>query len=238
MVFPIVQSYKFKSKSQLDVPVVQVGAGVSDSSKLQIQKQITTYHRCCGVVLGCFRQFKVTNSKANHNWKEGIKVNCKVFPIVQRYKFKSKSQLGYILPNALRRCFRQFNYTNSKANHNQKMFIYTHSLGVSDSSKLQIQKQITTRRVSTKEQGRCFRQFKVTNSKANHNRKSPCNLQQRGVSDSSKLQIQKQITTQYLQVVPSVWCFRQFKVTNSKANGAEITVQLKSLGGVSDGSEL
>ena len=42
VVFPIVQSYKFKSKSQLRaIPVIDA-IGVSDSSKLQIQKQITT----------------------------------------------------------------------------------------------------------------------------------------------------------------------------------------------------
>ena len=42
LVFPIVQSYKFKSKSQ-HMPIDPFfGSGVPDSSKLQIQKQITT----------------------------------------------------------------------------------------------------------------------------------------------------------------------------------------------------
>ena len=92
-VFPIVQSYKFKSKSQR-MPYGTGGVlGVSDSSKLQIQKQITT----------------VCSLSSYMGW---------VFPIVQSYKFKSKSQLYFLLCQINR--------------------------GVSDSSKLQIQKQITT----------------------------------------------------------------------------------------------
>ena len=92
-VFPIVQSYKFKSKSQQKWLIENARQGVPDSSKLQIQKQITTRRGC-----GCCA------------WR--------VFPIVQSYKFKSKSQ--------------RIGYKGSKND------------GVPDSSKLQIQKQITT----------------------------------------------------------------------------------------------
>ena len=67
MVFPIVQSYKFKSKSQRLAVGDRVEVGVPDSSKLQIQKQITTRGNTLVTVLS-------------------------VFPIVQSYKFKSKSQ--------------------------------------------------------------------------------------------------------------------------------------------------
>ena len=96
VVFPIVQSYKFKSKSQRASRRTLRGNGVSDSSKLQIQKQITTR-----LIAGNF--------------------TGPVFPIVQSYKFKSKSQpweVGVLFFG-----------------------------GVSDSSKLQIQKQITTEAV-------------------------------------------------------------------------------------------
>ena len=93
MVFPIVQSYKFKSKSQQNRCRSPEHQGVPDSSKLQIQKQITTK-----------RILKPTIET--------------VFPIVQSYKFKSKSQ----------RLFKILDY----------------GMGVPDSSKLQIQKQITT----------------------------------------------------------------------------------------------
>ncbi len=93
LVFPIVQSYKFKSKSQRVYPSEVAFHGVSDSSKLQIQKQITT-----GFIY--------------------LAPRGRVFPIVQSYKFKSKSQLQSIALHP--------------------------DVGVSDSSKLQIQKQITT----------------------------------------------------------------------------------------------
>ena len=91
--FPIVQSYKFKSKSQQSALLYQVYSGVPDSSKLQIQKQITTNI-------------------------ETYSYQGRVFPIVQSYKFKSKSQ--QVLLQAIA------------------------AAGVPDSSKLQIQKQITT----------------------------------------------------------------------------------------------
>ena len=91
MVFPIVQSYKFKSKSQQNRCRSPEHQGVPDSSKLQIQKQITT---------------KVSVSAAA----------TVVFPIVQSYKFKSKSQLNEDIDDA--------------------------NIGVPDSSKLQIQQQM------------------------------------------------------------------------------------------------
>ena len=144
--------------------------GVPDSSKLQIQKQITTWRYRCYLNKRCSRQFKVTNSKANHNTEtlnlalpKGVPDSSKlqiqkqittrdyiqrsrilVFPIVQSYKFKSKSQLTSALPWAQRGCSRQFKVTNSKANHNAKHIISFSCFGVPDSSKLQIQKQITT----------------------------------------------------------------------------------------------
>ena len=81
LVFPIVQSYKFKSKSQLNAKNRRKAEGVPDSSKLQIQKQITTQ----------------TN---------GITEENLVFPIVQSYKFKSKSQQRVLGAHLHRRCSR------------------------------------------------------------------------------------------------------------------------------------
>ena len=141
-------------------------------------------------------------------------------------------------------CSRQFKVTNSKANHNEACDVTIRCYGVPDSSKLQIQKQITTNHPQWYSPIRCSRQFKVTNSKANHNIFEINPTSSTGVPDSSKLQIQKQITTKenlqpdHRRVFPIVqsykfksksqprmgssnlisWCSRQFKVTNSKAN--------------------
>ena len=190
-------------------------------------------------MLGCFRQFKVTNSKANHN--EGLdnaqraagvsdssKLQiqkqittvassvCKlslVFPIVQSYKFKSKSQQDAHSPLEKSWCFRQFKVTNSKANHNATDLSPVIQLGVSDSSKLQIQKQITTL-IKTED---CPKKvFPIVQS---YKFKSKWCRNNRPAQATGR-------------------CFRWFGVINSTANGVEITVPPKSLGGVSDGSEL
>ena len=55
VVFPIVQSYKFKSKSQQSNFGASLVEGVSDSSKLQIQKQITTADIASLTAVWCFR---------------------------------------------------------------------------------------------------------------------------------------------------------------------------------------
>ena len=65
--FPMVQRYKFESKSQH----VDYMTG-KDSS--------------------CFQWFKGTNLKANHNSSTIELLFYKLFPMVQRYKFESKSQ--------------------------------------------------------------------------------------------------------------------------------------------------
>ena len=154
--FPIVQSYKFKSKSQRQRFPRFFREGVSDSSKLQIQKQITTdppiafYHHL-------------------------------VFPIVQSYKFKSKSQPFFGVKSS--------------------------DSGVSDSSKLQIQKQITTQTTMFGVPGWVFpivQSYKFkSKSQPVRERKS----KSKGVSDSSKLQIQKQITTTICSISSSVKVF-------------------------------
>ena len=41
---------------------------------------------------GCFQWFKDTNLKVNHNYLASCQVNMSLFPMVQRYKFESKSQ--------------------------------------------------------------------------------------------------------------------------------------------------
>ena len=242
------------------------------------------------LITRCFRQFKVTNSKANHNALNNVLSYYQVFPIVQSYKFKSKSQLtSEYGPTTLRvfpivqsykfksksqrlmntellgvRCFRQFKVTNSKANHNLRLNMDPQHLGVSDSSKLQIQKQITTVQfwpvydrgcfrqfkvtnskanhnfgapVSSVDR-RCFRQFKVTNSKANHNRRRWYACRRKGVSDSSKLQIQKQITT---RLVSQSYCLEVFPIVQSykfKSKSQRCCVCSRAEPGVSDSSKL
>ena len=91
--FPMVQRYKFESKSQLD--------------------DIIDYDKYC-----CFQWFKDTNLKVNHNGLLLLVVIMLLFPMVQRYKFESKSQLVQRSICAKSSCFQWFKDTNLKVNHN------------------------------------------------------------------------------------------------------------------------
>ena len=64
----------------------------------------------------------------------------------------------------------------------------------------------------------CIWYFKDTNSKANHNIKVSFVKVLMGVFGISKIQIQKQITTQSLLSHDGNRCIWYFKDTNSKAN--------------------
>ena len=117
--FPMVQRYKFESKSQRDY-----------------QKELQRS--------SCFQWFKGTNLKANHNSAISVRWPCLLFPMVQRYKFESKSQLIGIISNIPWSCFQWFKGTNLKANHNKHLLIKRIIQVVSNGSKVQIWKQITT----------------------------------------------------------------------------------------------
>ena len=63
----MVQRYKFESKSQ------------------PMKEYVIS-------LLGCFQWFKDTNLKVNHNYIKSALNYLELFPMVQRYKFESKSQ--------------------------------------------------------------------------------------------------------------------------------------------------
>ena len=211
--FPMVQRYKFESKSQQ-----------CDASNLEVSR--------------CFQWFKGTNLKANHNKRDTLDYFFPLFPMVQRYKFESKSQLSLIFWNQL--------------------------LVVSNGSKVQIWKQITTYRQVLVSEWSCFQWFKGTNLKANHNRMWFGLHFGRVVSNGSKVQIWKQITTTKLHFVcfillfPMVQrykfesksqlcgsrtpcprsCFQWFKGTNLKANHNFVQQSKEQCIVVSNGSKV
>ena len=144
MLFPMVQRYKFESKSQRETNQNYCINAVSNGSKVQIWKQITTYagkrhfrkelfpmvqrykfesksqleNYGLGTQICCFQWFKGTNLKANHNQDYNVERKWQLFPMVQRYKFESKSQPGWRNGVPLGSCFQWFKGTNLKANHN------------------------------------------------------------------------------------------------------------------------
>ena len=118
-VFQTYQRYNFESKSQplchLEKPV----PGVSDLSKIQFWKQITTPHHIVTRIASVFQTY-------------------------QRYNFESKSQRTVCNQTLPDRCFRPIKDTILKANHNGKSSAKLNESGVSDLSKIQFWKQITT----------------------------------------------------------------------------------------------
>ena len=235
--------------------------GVFDISKIQIQKQITTYlwtfigrNRCIwhfkdtnskanhnpvvkdgyeGKVYltfqrykfksksqrrcvwytwrrGCIWHFKDTNSKANHNTPLNSVLPVTVYLTFQRYKFKSKSQRLRQSRQECHWCIWHFKDTNSKANHNaiQKVINIGLVYLTFQRYKFKSKSQLLCSKVKTRL--RCIWHFKDTNSKANHNNNTWMNGGCRGVFDISKIQIQKQITTDCRQNTAEPGCIWYF----------------------------
>ena len=146
-----------------------------------------------------------------------------LFQIPQRYRFSSKSQQSSNIIEYAPSCFRYHKGTDFQANHNMIQLIISLTLVVLDTTKVQIFKQITTMdvvlvsgrklfqipqryRFSSKSQLnvawsstslRCFRYHKGTDFQANHNTVHLFTQHQMVVLDTTKVQIFKQITTQY-----------------------------------------
>ena len=144
--FQIPQRYRFSSKSQL----------VASSDYRQGR---------------CFRYHKGTDFQANHNNILQLCILQELFQIPQRYRFSSKSQPFSSLISIFFSCFRYHKGTDFQANHNKKLchvykkccfryhkgtdFQANHNSAsfaeqffevVLDTTKVQIFKQITTRR--------------------------------------------------------------------------------------------
>ena len=171
--FPIFQSYKNESNSQLATAPQPRSAVVSDISKLQKWKQFTT---------------PTTRKRRKHP----------LFPIFQSYKNESNSQHLATIDYDWESCFRYFKVTKMKAIHNFGTNCKFFDRVVSDISKLQKWKQFTTSARALTSAGWlfpifqsyknesnsqlvalrphssscCFRYFKVTKMKAIHNHRS------------------------------------------------------------------
>ena len=195
--FQIPQRYRFSSKSQHVIYIINL-------------------EECC------FRYHKGTDFQANHNKKHIMIMKQQLFQIPQRYRFSSKSQLEQTLYFTEHRCFRYHKGTDFQANHNVKYLRYHHKNVVLDTTKVQIFKQITTKK-EVEDKGRevvldttkvqifkqittgflgssllsgCFRYHKGTDFQANHNQDDEFKTEKNVVLDTTKVQIFKQITTQ------------------------------------------
>ena len=200
--FQIPQRYRFSSKSQH-----RLGP-------------LSTYS-CC------FRYHKGTDFQANHNsinqGGEILKVvldttkvqifkqittkdstealNALLFQIPQRYRFSSKSQHKHGLLPLGECCFRYHKGTDFQANHNVASALPMQLQVVLDTTKVQIFKQITTLLQRAFEIEPLFQipqRYRFSSkSQQDHGRWSASRV----VLDTTKVQIFKQITTQWLYYI-------------------------------------
>ena len=150
-----------------------------------------------------------------------IDMTFKLFAILQKYEFSSKSQRKWTTTSLPPCCLRYCKSTSFQANHNSMPSTRHGWLVVCDTAKVRVFKQITTvvwiwcnsiwlfailqkYEFSSKSQptstqslsfGGCLRYCKSTSFQANHNHISHCQLFSVVVCDTAKVRVFKQITT-------------------------------------------
>ena len=150
-----------------------------------------------------------------------IDMTFKLFAILQKYEFSSKSQPFHWVDKAVRRCLRYCKSTSFQANHNAIALPTDELIVVCDTAKVRVFKQITTilesfiiairlfailqkYEFSSKSQqplryrcgqNSCLRYCKSTSFQANHNCPTISNTLLFVVCDTAKVRVFKQITT-------------------------------------------
>ena len=145
----------------------------------------------------------------------------KLFAILQKYEFSSKSQLGHPHTGMNFSCLRYCKSTSFQANHNDVYQPPISGFVVCDTAKVRVFKQITTSiagiaaagalfailqkyEFSSKSQlntflpfisACCLRYCKSTSFQANHNRSGAKKANEQVVCDTAKVRVFKQITT-------------------------------------------
>ena len=151
VLFAILQKYEFSSKSQLTF-------------------KIKVYYKCC------LRYCKSTSFQANHNKVNdslnAVRVVCdtakvrvfkqittfvlnafqpvRLFAILQKYEFSSKSQLAALRITLPSCCLRYCKSTSFQANHNHLRMCVPPPAVVCDTAKVRVFKQITTSKTCRK----------------------------------------------------------------------------------------
>ena len=143
--FAILQKYEFSSKSQL-------GATISYGTECCLRYcKSTSFQanhncRCFGVTptfvvcdtakVRVFKQITTTRPRYS-KWN-------KLFAILQKYEFSSKSQRNSNVFEIVGRCLRYCKSTSFQANHNAILSTSSAILVVCDTAKVRVFKQITT----------------------------------------------------------------------------------------------
>ena len=131
----------------------------------------------------------------------------KLFAILQMYEFSSKSQQRTPLPFSTRRCLRYCKCTSFQANHNglaqssarTRLFAILQMYEFSSKSQLE--------EGETRDGYCCLRYCKCTSFQANHNEYQKINAETRVVCDTANVRVFKQITTNRVNKLESIWLF-------------------------------
>ena len=191
--FAILQKYDFSSKSQQRQFNATDLIVVCDTAKVRFFKQITT-----------------TCRRNTHHRR--------LFAILQKYDFSSKSQLLQVHRLQVRCCLRYCKSTIFQANHNLFRKCKGFSSVVCDTAKVRFFKQITTKPQSMISEGRCLRYCKSTIFQANHNAERFGVHNAHVVCDTAKVRFFKQITTNSHTSILFICCLRYCKSTIFQAN--------------------
>ena len=100
------------------------------------------------ILYSCCWYYKGTNFQANHNIEERILIIYMLLLILQRYEFSSKSQQNLCPTLHIICCCWYYKGTNFQANHNDIVVTSWITLVVTDTTKVRIFKQITTKPAS------------------------------------------------------------------------------------------
>ena len=147
------------------------------------------------MVSRCIWLCKDTNLKANHNLQLNLDLSSSGVYDSAKILIWKQITTQAMFPLLFNRCIWLCKDTNLKANHNSFRYGVCSYLGVYDSAKILIWKQITTEWQKSKSSTWCIWLCKDTNLKANHNSNQKSLVWSAGVYDSAKILIWKQITT-------------------------------------------
>ena len=180
---------------------------VCDTAKVRFFKQITTSRWCSQWSTRCLRYCKSTIFQANHNKSTHLNRFKKLFAILQKYDFSSKSQPVAQMGQKPFSCLRYCKSTIFQANHNQNASIQQPSLVVCDTAKVRFFKQITTVSHTHTRSWCCLRYCKSTIFQANHNDNEVILAKIVVVCDTAKVRFFKQITTAHCTPPPQAKLF-------------------------------
>ena len=145
----------------------------------------------------CLRYCKSTIFQANHNRLSTAPFRAKLFAILQKYDFSSKSQPPLPSSSNWGCCLRYCKSTIFQANHNCNIRNVVAVIVVCDTAKVRFFKQITTNNSLNSIKKKLFAILQKYDFSSKSQRVPQCRSIWRVVCDTAKVRFFKQITTSH-----------------------------------------